>query len=212
MKRKEEVVELHKIDIRKMELTLIGDTPLIVHNFSEKEKRHMLDSQLGKAVRKKPLRDPVADFIHSLYWLSEKPKGKTIEDFQKAVQNGAVFGFPTVGFKAAAISGGYRAKLVKDKVTPRGAFYIEGVFAVINGVPEMREDMVRLSGIGNPANNRFRGEFKIWSVSLDIKYDANAITPEILVNMFNYAGFAVGVGEWRVEKGGQYGMFHVKTE
>jgi len=47
---------------------------------------------------------------------------------------------------------------------------------------------------------------------LDIKYDANAITPEILVNMFNYGGFAVGVGEWRVEKGGQYGMFHVKTE
>jgi len=212
MKRKEEVVELHKIDIRKMELTLIGDTPLIVHDFSEKEKRHMLDSQVGKAVRKKQLRDPVAEFIHSLYWLSEKPKGETIEDFQKAVQNGAVFGFPTVGFKAAAISGGYRANLVKDKVTPRGAFYIEGEFAVINGVPEMREDMVRLSGIGNPANNRFRGEFKIWSVSLDIKYDANAITPEILVNMFNYGGFAVGVGEWRVEKGGQYGMFHVKTE
>jgi hypothetical protein len=29
------------------------------------------------------------------------------------------------------------------------------------------------------------------------------------MNLLNTAGFAVGVGEWRPEKDGQYGMFRV---
>jgi hypothetical protein len=31
------------------------------------------------------------------------------------------------------------------------------------------------------------------------------------VNLFNVAGFAVGVGEWRPERDGSNGMFHVQT-
>jgi hypothetical protein len=31
------------------------------------------------------------------------------------------------------------------------------------------------------------------------------------VNLFNTAGFGVGIGEWRSEKDGQHGMFHVAT-
>ena len=33
-----------------------------------------------------------------------------------------------------------------------------------------------------------------------------------IVNLFNTAGFGVGIGEWRSEKDGQYGSFHVATE
>lgn len=62
------------------------------------------------------------------------------------------------------------------------------------------------------ADIRYRPEFKHWRVKLPIKYNADKISLEQLVNLFNLAGFGVGVGEWRPEKDGQYGMFHVVTE
>jgi hypothetical protein len=76
----------------------------------------------------------------------------------------------------------------------------------------MREDMVRLSGIGNPADLRYRGEFVDWSCAISIKYNTNAVTAEQIVNLFNLGGFSVGVGEWRPEKDGRNGMFSIKTK
>jgi hypothetical protein len=31
------------------------------------------------------------------------------------------------------------------------------------------------------------------------------------VNLFNTAGFAIGVGEWRPQRDGSYGMFHIAS-
>jgi hypothetical protein len=74
----------------------------------------------------------------------------------------------------------------------------------------MREDMVRV-GMGT-ADIRYRPEFTEWSVKLPIKYNADAISLDQLVNLFTLAGFGVGVGEWRPERDGQYGMFHVAAK
>ena len=32
----------------------------------------------------------------------------------------------------------------------------------------------------------------------------------VILMLFNLGGFACGVGEWRAEKGGSFGMFHVE--
>ena len=48
--------------------------------------------------------------------------------------------------------------------------------------------------------------------TLDITYNASAITPAQVVNLLNIGGFGVGVGEWRPEKDGGFGRFHVATE
>ena len=71
---KTELVEIKPIEMKTMEIEIIGDTPLIMHAWSEKAKRMMLETQQGKAKgKKKPVRNPVDDFIQSLYWLTEKP-------------------------------------------------------------------------------------------------------------------------------------------
>lgn len=201
----EKGIEIPAIKIEDFFLKIVGDSPLISHAWSEKAKKMMLDKQMKKATNGKEAKDPFADFCDSLYWLTEKPANPTMEDVQKAK-----FGFPTIAFKAAAVDAGYQQGILDKKTTARGAFHIDGEYAEISGTPEMREDMVRLSmGV---ADIRYRGEFKEWSTILHIKFNSNAISAEQIINLFNMAGFANGVGEWRPSKDGSYGTFHVATE
>lgn len=74
----------------------------------------------------------------------------------------------------------------------------------------MREDMVRV-GMGT-ADLRYRPEFSEWRTKILVRYNTNVLSEAQILNLLNVAGFAVGVGEWRPEKDGQYGMFHVATD
>ena len=198
-------VEIPAIELKEISLRIIGDSPLIVHAWGWKAKQMMLDKQMKKATAGRKAKDPWEDYCDSLYWLSERPKNVTQEDILEAT-----FGFKTLAFKAAAIDAGYQQGIIPKKTTARGAFHIQGEFAVIDGTPEIREDMVRI-GMG-PADIRYRGEFKTWSTVLNIVYNPRAISMEQIVNLLNIGGFSNGVGEWRPSKDGTFGTFHVARD
>lgn len=195
-------VEVPTIEKRLVTLRIVGDSPLIVHAWSVKAKRQMLEKQMKKASAGKEAKDPWMDFCESLYWLDGMPDYPTEKDIASAR-----FGFPTVAFKACAVDAGYQQGVLAKKTTARGAFHILDEFAVIEGVPTIREDMVRV-GMGT-ADIRYRGEFKNWSTVLKIVYNPKAISIEQIANLLNMGGFANGVGEWRPSKEGSYGTFHV---
>lgn len=208
-----EVIEIRPIEIKKVTIRIVGDTPLIMHAWSEKAKRMMLEAQMGLAKgKKKEAKNPVDDFIRSMYWLTPMPEDGTMESFEEAIANGARFGFPVTAFKQAAISAAYRMGWAKDKMSMRGAFFIDsdenGMIEIHSDTPEMREDMVKV-GMGT-ADIRYRGEFKNWYADLTISYNANGqYSLENIVNIINAGGYVCGVGEWRPERDGQNGMFHV---
>lgn len=211
--KKTEVIEIRPIEIKKVTVRVVGDTPLIMHAWSEKAKRMMLEAQMGVAKgKKKEAKNPVDDFIRSMYWLTPMPEDGTMESFEEAIANGARFGFPVTAFKQAAISAAYRMGWAKDKMSMRGAFFIDsdenGMIEIHSDTPEMREDMVKV-GMGT-ADIRYRGEFKNWYSDLTISYNANGqYSLENIVNIINAGGYVCGVGEWRPERDGQNGMFHV---
>lgn len=227
-KKNEDVVmkiELPKIDLGVFTVQIIGDSPLIVHKWSHKAKEEMLGKQMKKASKGKEAKVPVKDFVDSLYWLDEAgnlldtpqeipEELETItndtpyEEVDAVIRKGR-FGFPTCAFKASAIDAGYQQGVIAKKTTARGAFHILGEFAVIEGIPEMREDMVQIGGMSKVADIRYRPEFKQWKTTLTIKYNKSAITPEQIMNLLNYGGFANGVGEWRPSRDGSFGTFHV---
>lgn len=92
----------------------------------------------------------------------------------------------------------------------RGAFHINGELVPIFGSePRMREDMVKIA-MGT-ADVRFRGEFADWWTQLDLSYNAGFFSLDQIVNLLSQAGFGVGVGEWRPERSGSYGRFHVAS-
>jgi len=182
------------IDLRTIEIKLIGDSPLIVHAWSEKAKAMIRDKQQKKARQAREIRDPQKEFEDSLYPIPGK------ED---------TYGFPTRGIKSAAVDA---CSHVADitKVTARGAFHIDGELVTIIGEPHLREDMVRV-GMGT-ADLRYRGEFSEWSMVFSVRYNASVMSAEQIVNLFNLAGFAIGIGEWRPAKDGSNGMFHVAQD
>lgn len=202
-------VMIPAIDFRYATIKVVGDSPLIMHKWSEKAKKEILDKQMKKAkTAGREAKNPVADFINSAYWLDGEPEEKTEEGFAKAIANGARFGFPAGAFKDAAVSAGYRTGITKDKATMKGAFHVIGEFAEIDGIPTMREDMVRV-GMGT-ADIRYRCQFEKWSTLLHVKYNASVISLEQLVSLLNLGGFVCGVGEWRAEKSGSFGLFHIE--
>ena len=202
-------ITIPAIDLETAMIKIVGDSPLIIHKWSEKAKREILEKQMKTASKSgKEAKSPVQDFINSMYWLDGEPEEKTEEGFAKAIQNGARFGFPATAVKQAAVSAAYRSKLSKDKVSLFGAFRILGEFIEIEGVPRMREDMVKIAG--GVADIRYRGEFPEWSSTFTVEYNKNMLSLSQLMNMVNLGGFSCGIGEWRVEKGGNNGAFHVE--
>lgn len=175
----------------------------------------MLDKQT-KATKTsaREAKNPWEDFIRSMYWLTAMPKSMTEKGFNKAIADGARFGFPVTAIKQAAISAAYRLGWTKDKASLKGAFFIgtdeNQMVEIISDPPIMREDMVKLSmGV---ADIRYRGEFRNWRMNLSISYvEGGQYTFEQIANTINAGGYACGIGEWRPEKNGQYGMFRIGT-
>jgi hypothetical protein len=187
-------IELPKLNIERMVIALIGDSPLICHAWSHKAKEQMLAKQMKKAKAAKEAKNPEQDYKDSLY---PHPEGG--------------YGFPAVAFKSSAVDACSHISGV-TKVEARGAFHIDAgreALVKIFGAPNPREDMVRIA-MGT-ADIRYRGEFKDWHAKIEIRFNANVLSPEQIVNLFNTAGFAIGVGEWRPQRDGSFGMFHVAS-
>lgn len=62
------------------------------------------------------------------------------------------------------------------------------------------------------ADLRYRAEYVDWWARILVKYNTNVLSEAQILNLLNTGGFAVGVGEWRPERDGDYGRFHVATE
>lgn len=189
-------------DIQRATFRVVGTSPLICHAWSEKAKRQMLDKQMKKAAPAKAAKDPHQDFLDSLYPLPD----------------GSGYGFPSIGFKAAMVRAGTYLDIKMTFL--RGAFHINGIMGngedlvrltgspdLGTGDPEMREDMVRIA-MGT-ADIRYRGQFFPWEAEVPVKFNARVISHEQLANLLVNAGFSVGVGEWRPEKDGSYGMWEL---
>ena len=212
MKKKEtekKEITLKEIKIKEVEITIIGKTPLIVNNFNEKSKQQILDSQMKKP-KEKEVRNPIEDGMRALYWLTPMPEEFTQESFDKALKEGARFGFPAKGIKASIVSGAYRNKMTPDKVSLNGAFLIpEELIEIKYEELTIREDYVRIAHGGTDV--RFRPEFKNWSMTFKMQYNENAYSLEEILNFINLGGFSCGLGEMRIEKGDNFGSYEVKA-
>jgi hypothetical protein len=203
------------LSFQKFSVWIVGDTPLITHAWSQKAKLEMLQKQVKATKGGKEIRDPQADFVSSLYEMGGGGDGK-------------IFGFPATGVKNSIISAGH-----KDKGIPRtqvmGALWIDAdmvrvrpalagaicdmpLIRIYGSPPEQREDMVKIgSGLNKVANLAYRGQFTIWAMKITGNYNKNILTDEALAFLIEESGRSSGLGEWRNERKGMFGAYHLAT-
>lgn len=191
-------IALKPLKISRLEIRLIGDTELITHAWSEKAKKQILAKQQKKNTGGKEIRDPQAEYESGFYHFP-----------------GGGYGFPAIGIKQCVVGIAHKDYGI-EKTLVRKSLFVDGEpdesgnrLVKIVGEPKMREDMVTI-GMGT-ADLRYRPQFLPWFMDVTIQYNEDFMSAEQIVNLFNLAGFGVGLGEWRPEKGGQSGMFHVAT-
>lgn len=172
--------------IQRIEVPIIGISPLIVHAWSEKAKKMMLEKQQKKATGAKEAKDPHADFMASRYISEEGWDGVPAGGFKAAVVGAcrAVSGLPMTLAKRMCF-------VISDGTTANGSQQL----VRIEGEPRMCQHMVRLeSGV---ADIRFRAEFVEWSAKLKLEFNSGIISAEQLVNLISHAGYSEGICEWR---------------
>lgn len=190
---------------------LVGDTPLITHAWSQKAKLEMLSKQVKATRGGKEARDPQADFVSSLYEMSE-----------------GVYGFPATGIKNCILSSAHKDKgiarstvlsalwidadMVRVRPALAGAVCDMPLVRITGGDPEMREDMVKIgSGLNKIANLAYRAQFTVWAMSITGRFNSSVITAEALAFLIQESGMASGLGEWRNERKGMFGAFHLAS-
>ncbi len=193
----EKRITIPGVVVKTATITIQGISPLLVNKFSSKAKKEMEDKQQGVAKTKKGFRDPEAEYKESLYIIPGTKK----------------YGIPANGLKNAAVSSCRYVDGISQTFA-LGAFHVAGGpgnLVEVQGTPVMDEGMVRIGGFGKKVSMpRYRGRFDKWEVTFDCHYNSRVISPEQLCNLFENAGFSVGLCEWRPEKRGNFGMFRVK--
>lgn len=198
-----DVVQIARIDAETLLVPIVGTSPLIVHNFSEKSRRQMLEAQQGRK-KVKEVRDPRAEYEAAFYRIANDDG---TEDY----------GFPVTAFKAATTGA---ARFYGKSITMtalRQFLFMRGVMSKadpqmlvpILGEPEMREDVVRLGGASRSADLRYRPMFPEWSCVLTVTYVKSSIDRNSVLSLIDAGGMGIGVGEWRPEKRGEFGTYAV---
>lgn len=198
-----------KTKFKGFKVWIVGDTPIITHAWSEKAKREMLQKQVKATKAGKEARDPQADFVSSLYEMGD-----------------GVYGFPATGVKNCILSAAHKDKgiarsgvmaalwinadMVRVRPALAGAVCDMPLIRIWGSSPEMREDMVKIgAGLNKTANLAYRAQFTVWAMLITGRFNPAVINEEALAFLIQESGFASGLGEWRNERKGMFGSFHL---
>lgn len=191
------LIELKPIRIEEFDIPIVGLSPLVTHNWSEKALRMIRDSQAQKTRSKKEPKDPQAEYEAAFYRL---PDGEP--------------GIPATAFKSATVQGARYFEAI-TMTALKQAFFVQGEgpeqLVRIVGEPEMWESPVRV-GMGT-CDLRYRPRFWPWSAVLRVRFNALLLSATSVANLVNAGGLG-GVGEWRPSAPksytGSYGMYEVQ--
>lgn len=197
----EQQITIKRLEKALVEVPIVGETPLIMHNWAQKSRDTMLAGQqnAGRAKKApKAPRDPVADYEAAFYRLEDGRPGMPATAFKAAIS------------EAARYFEGVTMTLLKTAVFVRGQGAQQLVPIV--GDVTMREDTPR--NANGVADLRYRPQFWPWTALVVVEYLPTMLSAESIHNLLDASG-RVGVGDWRPSspksRTGMFGQYKVNA-
>lgn len=190
-------IEIKPIRYNKLSFAIAGISPLVMHQWADKAKRALREKHAGRKTKEREKRDPQAEAEAATYKCEDGTPG-----------------IPAIAFKSSLISAAHKdlgiEKTLIRKAVFTGLADPQQVLPITFGKVEVREDLVRV-GAGQP-DLRYRPYFFDWHCSMVLQFEPSMIRVEDLVTLIDRAGSTIGIGEWRPEKGGEYGRFQIDPD
>jgi len=192
------IVAIQPIKIATTRIHFVGVSPMIMHRFPKKAQQELLmpSRPMNRAEKASVLKhDPIQEFRESIYINRDKKQPTAIHvpsgSFARALANTAL-----------DIPGASKAQMLR---------LTSVVTEVVNiwGLPKLYMRMVRLNDISKTPDVRTRAVFAEWAGYYDLRYVSSLIKENAVHTLAHAGGVINGIGDWRSEKGGQYGAYRI---
>lgn len=201
-KLEEKIITVYKLGLKRMSITLVGQSPLLMHNFSSKTVEALKNKITGEGRQKNKIVVPQDAFTDALYYVLEKGEKK--------------YFVPALWLKKAMVwvCGSSDVDFI-TATRANGEFFVRGVTAAADKAflkehsePQLDETWCRVGGHGSGATLTYRGRIDTWKADFEIDYNSNILTDGQVLFLIRLAGFKNGFGDWRAQKGGNsFGAF-----
>lgn len=202
-----EQVETRTITIPRPELVrlnvpIVGTAALICNQFSEDAKSALREKFEGAQINpnRSKKRNPQREFEQASYRLEEDGYGFPAGAIKDAM------GDSVLVLKETMRDLGYTKVFIKRVVRiPTRLLRLE-----LEGEPEMVEDTIVNQMKG--AVLVYRPYFWPWRAVVPIEFNKALIPYDHVLTILEYAGYHIGIGNWRPDRGGDYGTFTLDRE
>lgn len=207
---KNETIELKPLGNRFMEVTIVGDSDLVLNKMNDINTKQLIDKRKDKAKdNEKP--NTWEAIITSMHWLNGKPTDFSEEGLAKALKENAPC-ITDFGLKKSFGDAVVRNKIDKYKTAFDASVNLvsKGGLVPITFAEHCIDEKLMSPKKGSPVLvnlNRFSG----WKATFTVSYMENAYSAEQIVNIINLAGFGLGIGSGRTSGFGRYHVADVKA-
>lgn len=191
---KKEAVEIRPLRKKQIKVKIKGITSLLMEK---------MDSSVVETYDKKK--------GHKIVQKDTRMEKDKVEGKIHYTEDGNV-GFPAAGF----LKGMNGVATDRNDIVSISGKQVKGSVRILGNIipinfkeKKINETWGKSSGQTKAPRKICRPEFTEWGCDLDILYSETSISAEEIINTLNWAGFYMGLGAWRPEKGGSYGQYEV---
>lgn len=206
---KAETIELKPLGNKFMEVTIVGDSDLVLNKMSDTVAKDLIDKRKDKA---KNLEKPNVweTIITSMHWRDGKPTDFSEEGLTNALKENAPC-ITDFGLKKSFGDAVVRNEIDKYKTKFDAGVNLssKGGLVPIRFAEHFVDEKLMSPKKGSPVLahlNRFSG----WSATFTVSYMESVYSAEQIINIINLSGFGLGIGSGRSSGFGRYHVESVK--